>query len=169
MLSVRGATPKFVSLMSAQQSFSADNGEAGCLLCCWRGWDSGAEAGGQPPREGKQCSALCQHLGEADGGLAVHRLPPLLPSPGVCGPGCRGGGGWFRRSKRFRVKSCAQAALILDEAVETGGTGRETGQRNQETRSHMAPRARLSQTTPSCHFPVYRMRTATNLFSYRTV
>lgn len=169
MLSVRGATPKFVSLMSAQQSFSADNGEAGCLLCCWRGWDSGAEAGGQPPREGKQCSALCQHLGEADGGLAVHRLPPLLPSPGVCGPGCRGGGGWFRRSKRFKVKSCAQAALILDEAVETGGTGRETGQRNQETRSHMAPRARLSQTTPSCHFPVYRMRTATNLFSYRTV
>lgn len=169
MLSVRGATPKFVSLMSAQQSFSAENGEAGCLLCCWRGWDSGAEAGGQPPREGKQCSALCQHLGEADGGLAVHRLPPLLPSPGVCGPGCRGGGGWFRRSKRFRVKSCAQAALILDEAMETGGTGRETGQRNQETRSHMAPRARLSQTTPSCHFPVYRMRTATNLFSYRTV
>lgn len=169
MLSVRGATPKFVSLMSAQQSFSAENGEAGCLHCCWRGWDSGAEAGGQPPREGKQCSALCQHLGEADGGLAVHRLPPLLPSPGVCGPGCRGGGGWFRRSKRFRVKSCAQAALILDEAVETGGTGRETGQRNQETRSHMAPRARLSQTTPSCHFPIYRMRTATNLFSYRTV
>lgn len=169
MLSVRGATPKFVSLMSAQQSFSAENGEAGCLHCCWRGWDSGAEAGGQPPREGKQCSALCQHLGEADGGLAVHRLPPLLPSPGVCGPGCRGEGGWFRRSKRFRVKSCAQAALILDEAVETGGTGRETGQRNQETRSHMAPRARLSQTTPSCHFPVYRMRTATNLFSYRTV
>lgn len=168
MLSVRGATPKFVSLMSAQQSFSAENGETGCLLCCWRGWDSGAEAGGSHLGRGN-CSALCQHLGEADGGLAVHRLPPLLPSPGVCGPGCRGGGGWFRRSKRFRVKSCAQAALILDEAVETGGTGRETGQRNQETRSHMAPRARLSQTTPSCHFPVYRMRTATNLFSYRTV
>lgn len=81
---------------------------------------------------------------------------------GQAGPG-------FRRSNRFRVKSCAQATLTLDEAVETGGTARGTGQRNQETRSHTAPRARLSQTALSCHFPVCRMRTATYLVSCRTV
>lgn len=51
---------------------------------------------GQPPREGKQCSALCQHLGEADGGLAALPFTACLPSshpPGCVGQAAGGEGG----------------------------------------------------------------------------
>lgn len=57
---------------------------------------------GQPPREGKQCSALCQHLGEADGGLAVHRLPPLLPSPGGVWARLQGGRGVVQEIQKIQ-------------------------------------------------------------------
>lgn len=66
---------------------------------------------------GAECSALCQHLGKADGSHAVHCLPVSSHPPGCVGQP----GPWVRRTNRFNAK----AILTLGEAVETlGGLGR---------------------------------------------
>lgn len=79
---------------------------------------------------GTESSALCQHLGKADGGHAIHRLPLSSHRPGLAGQAGLG----VRRPNRFHLKSWRKGHPDPGRGCKNPG---ETGQRSPETRSHV--------------------------------
>lgn len=83
---------------------------------------------------GAECSALCQHLGKADGSHAVHCLPVSSHPPGCAGQA----GPWVRRPNRFNVKSWREGHPDPGRGCRNAGG---TGQRSPETHSHVEPQS----------------------------